>query len=375
MPRICHLITSLATGGAETTLFRLLTAPEPPQTSIAVICLTDEGTYGPRLRAVGIPVYTLEMKRGHFRIGAFFTLLRLLRQIKPDILQTWLYHSDLLGFLAARLSGVKHTVWNIRCSVTDERYVRGQAGKVLRILAALSGRPDAVVANSQAGIDVHTSLGYRPRRWVLIPNGIDLEAFRPDPEAYSSVRRELGLSDKALLVGHVARYDPLKDHATFLRAAAQAAAERPDLHFVGVGADVVPENVEIARLAGSLNLGGRLHLLGERRDIPRLNAAFDIAMCTSRGEGFPNMIVEAMACAVPCVSTDVGDAALLLEGCGLLAPVGDDAVLAEQIGRLADETPAYRRHMGRRARQRIEQDYSLRRMIARYDELYRSLAA
>ena len=373
MLRVCHLITSLATGGAETALFRLVTATDRMKQEQVVISLTDEGVYGPRLREAGISVFALGMQRGRFSLSAFLRLVRLLRQQKPDVIQTWLYHADLLGLLAGGIAGIRRIAWNIRCSVTDERYVRGQAGVVLRLLALLSPIPRAVVSNSTAGQRVHTSLGYRPRQWRIIPNGLDIATFRPDPTAYRDMRVELGVPPETLLVGLVARYDPLKDYPTFLQTAVRVIRRRRDVHFVAVGSGVSPANKDLARLLRHLAISDRVHLLGERRDTPRLNAAFDVAMCTSTGEGFPNVLIEAMSCGVPCVSTDVGDAAVVIADTGLVAPAADPDKLAEAVLQLVETDPVRRHARGAAARQRVQEHYSLPIMVAHYQALYDSL--
>ncbi len=373
MLRVCHLITSLATGGAETALFRLVTATDREKQEQIVISLTDEGVYGPRLREAGIPVFALGMRRGRFSLSAFVRLVRVLRQQKPDVIQTWLYHADLLGLLAGGIAGIRTIAWNIRCSVTDERYVRGQAGVVLRLLSLLSSIPRVVVSNSTAGQRVHTSLGYRPRQWRIIPNGLDIATFRPDPTAYREVRAELGVPPDTLLVGLVARYDPLKDYPTFLQTAARVTRRRPDVHFVAVGSGVSPANEDLTKLLRHLEISDRVHLLGERRDTPRLNAAFDVAMCTSTGEGFPNVLIEAMSCGVPCVSTDVGDAAVVIADTGLVAPAADPDRLAEAVLQLVEADPVRRHVRGAAARQRVQEYYALPIMVAHYQALYESL--
>ena len=374
MIRVCHLITSMATGGAETALYRLLTHADRQRFAMTAVSLTDGGTYGPMLSAAGIPVHTLDMRRGRLSLGAFARLVALLRREKPDILQTWLYHSDLIGTAAAPFCGSPPLLWNIRCSVTDARYVKGQAGAVVRLLARLSRRPRLIISNSEAGRIVHTALGYHPRAWEIVPNGVDTRMFAPDTEARRAVRNELGLPRDAVLVGLVARFDPLKDHATFLQAAARVIAKRAEVHFVAVGSGVSRGNPELDQLSADLGLAGNLHLLGERRDIPRLNAAFDIATCSSLGEGFPNVLIEAMACATPCISTDAGDSELVLGDTGLIVPPADPEAFADAILRLVDAGWDERVRLGQAARTRAQELYSLDTMVARYQALYAGIA-
>ena len=227
------------------------------------------------------------------------------------------------------------------------------------------------MVNSEAGRAAHLRLGYRPRRWEVIPNGFDTALFRPDPKSRAAMRRALGIPGKAPLIGMLARFDPMKDHATFLAAAAHLAAERPDIHFLVAGRGVIPEN---SALAAGPALAGRLHLLGERPDAPCLLAALDIATLTSAfGEGFPNVIGEAMACAVPPVATDVGDAKLLIGATGRVVPPRNPVALAAAWDEILALNPGHRAAMGAAARERIVGNYSLQAVIERYSALYETL--
>ena len=313
------------------------------------------------------------MRRGIPNPVGLWRLVNILRCERPVILQTWLYHSDLIGLVAARTARVPHVAWNIRCSETDARYTTGVTGLVLKLLARFSSSPDAVIVNSEAGRRSHEKLGYRPRRWDVIPNGIDIEAFRPDPSASGAVRAELQITPDCPLIGLVARFDPLKDHATFLKAAAEFLRTNGTVHFVLVGDGVDVSNRALAAQISELDIADRVHLLGERNDISRLNAAFDIATCSSTGEGFPNVLAEAMACGTPCVSTDVGDARVLIGDTGLLVPRQDPAAMAAAWKDLLGAGPAKRADLGEAARARIAQSYDLRAITLRYEEFYEGL--
>lgn len=372
--RVVHLITDLSTGGAQTMLLRLLERTDRTRISPVVICLTGDGQTAARIRDLGIDVHHIGMNTGLPGPGAVWRLWRLLRRLRPQVLQTWLYHSDLLGLILGRLAGVPAIAWNIRCAQTDARYHSGRNGLVVKLLARWSARPEAVVANSEAGRELHEAMGYRPRRWCVLPNGFDTDVFRPRADAHADLCAELGLPEDSLLVGLVARYDPLKDHETFLRAAAQTAAAVPEAQFVLVGAGVDDRNPALAELIGQLQLGRRVHLLGERHDIPALNAGLDVACCSSSGEGFPNMVGEAMACGVPLVVTDVGDSAILLGDGGTVVPPGDPAAFADALTALLERPADERAALGRLARSRIEEHYAIDAIAARYMELYADLA-
>jgi glycosyltransferase involved in cell wall biosynthesis len=242
------------------------------------------------------------------------------------------------------------------------------------VLARMSRLPAAVVANSEAGRQIHESYGYEPRRWEVLPNGFDMQTFRPDPVRRTKTRAALGIDQAAPVVGLFARVDPMKDHATFLGAAAIVAKARPDTLFLlaGRGTDGAAFN----RLIGDRDdLRGHLILLGERRDVPELMAATDIVVCSSLTEGFPNTIGEAMASGIPCVSTDVGDTATLIADTGGLVRKADPQALAQRLEEFIDIAPEARAVLGAAARRRIEEKFSLQAIVARYTQLFRELAA
>ena len=372
---VAHLISSLSTGGAEGALYSLLRNLDRAAFESRVVSLTRGGALAESIRGLGVPVESLNMAPGWPDPRGLLRLRRLLRVYRPAVLQTWLYHADLLGLGAARLAGVPAVAWNVRCSTTDARYQRGLTGLTVRLLARLSAAPAAVVINSQAGISVHEGIGYRPRRWEMIPNGFDLDRFRPDADARASVRRELGVDADAVLVGLIARYDPLKDHATFFEAAARLAGTGSEAHFVLAGSGVDAHNPALSHLAGGAGLVGRVHLLGPRPDVPRLTAALDVATCSSKGEGFPNIVGEAMACGVPVATTYVGDVRAIVGETGMVVPPEDPAALAAAWRSLLDLTPEERRGRGARARERIAERYNLGTVTERYAALYRELAS
>lgn len=211
---------------------------------------------------------------------------------------------------------------------------------------------------------------------MVIPNGFDLKVFKPDPEARRAVRRELGIDEDAPVIGLVARFHPQKDHANFIEAAARFHACVPESRFVLCGESITPDNLELVGLIESSDIQGQCHLLGTREDIPRVMTAFDVATCSSsHGEAFPLVIGEAMACGVPCVVTDVGDAATIVGGTGVVVPPRDAPLLTAAWGQLLLSTSREQRsRMGLEARQRIMDNYSLEEVAEQYERVYRSLA-
>jgi len=367
MVTVFHLITGLETGGAEGMLARLVTRTDRSRSRSVVVSMTDGGAVGPVIASAGIPVEALGIRRGMIDPRGVTRLIGLLRHYRPDIVQTWLYHADLLGLIAARLGYVPHLVWNIRCSdMAGPNVVR-------TILSRFSARPETVIINSLAGRRFHEGIGYHPRRWECIPNGYDTALLRPDEAARLRLRGALGIEPGAIVIGLPARYHPMKDHAGFLAAARQIAAD-PTIVFVLLGSGIEPANRDLVRAIEAQGLTPRLRLLGERGDMNAVYPALDIATLSSAfGEGFPNVLAEAMACGVPCVATDSGDAAEILGDCGIIVPPRDPQALAEGWQRMIALGAEGRRELGGRARTRIVENYDLDQIVSRFETLYADL--
>lgn len=373
---ILHLITGLSTGGAEAMLYKLLSRMDRARFKIVVVSMTDRGTFGARIEALGIPVVTLGLRRGLPNPIGFWRLVRLLRLEKPHVLQTWMYHADLLGLIAGRLTNLPRIAWNLRCSNMEMRHYSWLSALLIRLLAVLSGFPDAVLVNSEAGRKFHETLNYHPKRWEVIPNGFDLEIFRPSPEARLRFRAEIGIPEDAFLIGLIARDDPMKDHQTFLQAAGYLLKNHPNIHFILVGRGIDEGNQRLMSLIESLGILKQTHLLGERSDVANIVPALDIASSASSfGEGFPNVIGEAMACGVPCVVTDVGDSAIIVGDTGKVVPPKNPEALAVAWSDLIMIGSEHRRQLGLAARQRIEENYSLPAIVAKYESLYQELVS
>jgi glycosyltransferase involved in cell wall biosynthesis len=359
---ILHVITDLYVGGAEITLSRVLAAKPGLADRSRVVSLLPSGFLAEELRAAGIPLVELNMRKPFGAVTGVLRLARLVAEWKPDIVQGWMYHGDLAALLALILSGRRRATrlaWNIRCSTLDFSRYSSLLRLVVRACAALSSFPDLVIANSQAGMDAHRTLGYRPRRAEIVPNGIDMEKFKPNPTCRMAVRRELGIPEEAIVLAHVARLDPMKDHAGFLQAMTQLS----DLHalLVGAGTD-------------SLTAPPNVHRLGRRSDIPRLLAAADFIVSSSAfGEGFSNALAEGMACGLPPIATDVGDAVIIVGDSGLVIPPRDVAALTDAIRAMVQETHQQRAARGIAARAHIAGHFSLELAHERFKQVYTDL--
>ena len=374
--KILHIITGLSTGGAEMMLYKLVSKMDLDKFEIQVISLTGIGPIGKKIEDLGIPVRALGMKRGVPDPRMVFKLARWLKKYTPDIIQTWMYHSDLVGGLAAKLAGNIPVVWGIRHSNLDSEGNKRTTIWTAKTCARLSRwLPVKIVCCSEASRMVHTALGYDPDRMVVIPNGFDLNLFKPDLEEGTLLRQELGIPEDTIIIGMVGRFDPQKDHLNFIKAAALLHTETKDVQFLLCGDDITWENYQLSSWIKDSNLSKYFHLLGRRNDIPRIMTALDIASSSSSyGEGFPNIVGEAMACGVPCVVTDVGDSALIVGDTGIVASPKDPNALALAWKELIEIGRDKRQKLGHDARLRIGEKFSLPSIVKRYEELYKCVA-
>ncbi len=370
MVKVVHIISDLDAGGAEVMLAKLVGGMDRTRFTNIVVSLTDRGQLGEQIESSGVVVHTLGMRRGRPNVSALPRLVRLLWSMKPTIVQSWLYHADLLSTVAMKFSRSPILVWNVRCSDMDLTHYPPLTRWVQRVLAQWSATPAAVIVNSEAGKQQHEALGYHPRRWEVIPNGFDTQRFHPNVSLRLPLRQEWKVPQDAVIVALVARVDPMKDHATFLDAAQQVANARPNVYFLLVGKGTQM----LAPAAAARGLTDRIHLLGYRSDIECLFPGVDVLCLSSTSEGFPNVLGEAMACGIPCISTDVGDARRIIADTGLIVPMRDPASLAQAIVDLIDRGPAACERLGRAARIRIEAEYSLSRIVDRYSMLYSDLS-
>ncbi|MCV6795255.1 glycosyltransferase [Achromobacter ruhlandii] len=373
---VVHVITGLGQGGAESVLWRLATFPGQEVEHI-VVSLTDDGIYGERLRAAGVTVHALGMPRGRITLGGFMALRRLIAGARPDAVQTWMYHADLIGGLAARLAGVRAVAWGIRNSGAHLERSSRSARMVLRACALLSGvLPGAIVCAAQDAAERHAAKGYRRDRMVVISNGYDLSRYAPDAAARARVRAQWGLDGDVPVIGCVARWDPLKDHANLLRAVAALVRDGRDagLRCVLVGRGMTIDNPELMALVDKLGLRERLVLAGPSDDVPAVMNGLDLHVLSSCAEGFPNVVAEAMACGVYCVVTDVGDAAYIVGDTGVVVPPEQPEALARGIETaLRDVASRGQGRAGEAGRARVLANFDLARMVRDYIAVWRRL--
>ena len=370
---VMHVITSLDVGGAETMLAQLVAADTAGPVSHSVVSLKPGGALRARLKDAGIPVTDVGVGRRRGALTGLVRLAGIIRSRRPAVVQSWLYHADLLATLALALSGRRRAtrlVWGVRCANMDMRRYSLSTRCILKLLPLLSSRTDLVLCNSDSGRAVHERLGYQPPRWRVIPNGVDVDRFRPRPGERAAIRAELGVDDSSFAVGMCARVDPMKDHDNFVKAAAAFAKTVPEARFVLVGVGTDEPGSALDRAITVSGIAGRFVRLGQRQDIGRIHAALDVATLSSASEGFPNVLAEAMACGVPCVATDVGDSASIIGDTGLVVPPRNAEALSAAWDRLRRESCDHQATRGVAARRRVASRYALTTMIEAYRTLY-----
>ena len=373
--RIMQVITGTGVGGAENQLLRLVGGSSPGYRH-TVVSLEPEGPLAEPLRRAGAEVVSLGLSPGPAALARGVPALAgLIRREKPDLVQSWMYHANLLAQLAALFAGRRPVVWGIRCTDMDPAQYGRSTRLVMSACARLSRLPRLVAANSKAGAKFHVAKGYPAGRMRVIPNGFDTETFSPDADLRAAARAELGLSDHYLLAGMVARFDPMKDFPCFLQAAEEVARKEPLARFVLLGKGVTAGNPALAQ-AGQGALKGRVFLLGRRENVPRWLNAMDLHVLSSAfGEGFSNAIGEAMSCGLPNLATGVGDNAFLIGDAGRTVPPARPQELAEAMLDLLGLDLPERKALGRKARERIMRDFSQEAMVAATESLYREVLA
>lgn len=354
---------SLNPGGSERQLTTLACGLCRRGHQIEVIAFYSGGLLEAELRSAGVQVETLA-KRGRWDVfGFLWRLIHAIGRDRPEILHGYLGVPNLLVLLLSLIFPRMRAVWGVRASTIDFDHYDWLTAFLCKVECQVSRYADLIIVNSQAGFDHAAASGFPVAKMVMIPNGIDTERFRPDREARLRARAEWGIGEDEQLIGLVGRLDPMKDHPTFLSMAALLARQSASVKFVCVGDGPETYKQKMIELGDELGLSDRLVWAGLREDMAAVYNALDLLTLTSTGEGFPNVIGEAMACGVPCVATDVGDAAQIIGETGVVAPEGDAKALALGCNRLLYLASFEQLALKDKARKRIEENFSLNNLI------------
>lgn len=374
---IIHIITGLGDGGAEAVLYRLSTSDK--ENCHKVISLMNGGKYGVLLKEAGVEVECLNMPAGSLTPGGLKLLWQLLRNEKKvhagtDMaVQTWMYHGDLVGGLVARTSGIKNIVWGIHHSILEKGKTKASTRWIAKMNAMLSHWiPEVIVCCAEKSRLIHEEIGFSSRKMKVIPNGYDLQKFSPNPAGAKLLRQEWGIPENMPLLGMVSRFDPQKDHDNLIKALALLRSQGLEFRCVLVGRGMDAANQEVTSKLLLNGLQEHVHLLGQRSDIPAVMSALDLHVLSSSAEAFPNVIAEAMACETPCVTTDVGDAALMVGDTGWVVPPGNPQALAagiqDAVSAMAQAEAWLLRQAAARAH--VSNSFGLDRMLASYRDAW-----
>ena len=370
--RVLHLITGLDTGGAEMMLCKLVGAMDRDRFTNMVYSMTPPGLVANKIRELGVEVNSLEIRQGSPDPRAISRFAAAVRAWKPDLIQTWMYHADFLGGLVGKAMGDIPVIWNIRGSEFHGTYNRINSFLTWSCARMSSRVPRRIISCSDCGRLVHEKLGYDASKTIVIPNGFDLARYQPQADAARYCSDHFGIPTEADVLVVVGRYHPQKDHKTFLEAAAIVRRSFPETHFVLCGDGMTAENATLTAQAAHAGIADRLHLLGRREpdQLTRIMARSILVSSSRFGEGFSNVIGEAMACGATCVVTDVGDSAFIVGDTGVVVQPGSPEGLASGIARVLSMTGEARASLGSAARQRIENEFTIEAIVQRYEAVY-----
>ncbi len=369
MKTILHIITGLGDGGAEAVLYRL--CKYDYSATHIVVSLMDEGKYGALLKAEGIEVFCLGLPTGKISLSALWRLHKLIKSRKFNVIQTWMPHADLIGGVIARLASVKNVFWNIRHTTLEPGKSKKSTILIAKLCARLSGFvPRGIVCCAEEAARVHSELGYQQSKVTVIGNGYDFTQFTENMELQNNFRTELNIEKSQILLGMVGRFDPQKDHLGLLKALSIVKQTVKDFRFALIGKQLNGDNAELVESINKLQLQNNVDLLEQRTDIPAVMNGMDVHVLSSAfGEAFPNVLAEAMACGTPCVTTDVGDAAVIVGETGWVVPPKNPEALAEAIIKAIEEketAPQAWKARKQACRRRIVENFSIEKMIENY---------
>lgn len=371
MLRVAFLVRSLEFGGAERQLVTLAKALDPNIFQTTVVCLYGGGQLEQQLKDSKVQLLSLG-KKGRWDIFVFlWKLIQTFKHLNPDIVHGYLNVPNLLAIFLKPLLPSTRMIWGVRSSNVDLNRYNWLSRLLFKLECFFSCFADLIIVNSKAGCAYHLAHGFPDKKMVVIPNGIDTELFQPDVDARAKVRAEWGILESTILIGLVGRLDPMKDHTTFLTAAALLLEKRQDTYFVCVGTGHDTYIQEIQNLANQLNIANKVLWAGARSDMPAIQNALDIATsASSYGEGFSNVIGEAMACGVPCVVTDVGDSAWIVGDIGIVVqPQNPEALVAGWLACLEQD----RNNIARELRSRIIENFSVQELVKKTETAIVSL--
>lgn len=366
---IVHVITGLSNGGAENSLYKLLSNIDKSKFESKVILLTDLGPLSEKIKSIGVPVFSCNIRHNFFGI---FKLIYLFYKLRPDVTQTWMYHSDAIGGIIARFTGCNKVIWNIRNThVFPGQGVSKLTYWVMKFNKFLSYFiPKKIVCVANSSMMSHVEEGYCERKMIVIQNGFETKIFKPNIKTRKLTRQSIKIGLDALVIGSVGRFNKYKNYKNFILAAENLVSQNPNVYFILAGKNLDYSNIELCGWIDSSRIRSHFRLLGSKFDIPKLMTSLDIFCLSSLSEGFPNVLAEAMSSGLPCISTNVGDVRSILLDEKCIVPVDDISLLTSSLLEMINLSDLGREQLGIDNRKRIQSEYSISAMVKKYENLY-----
>ena len=370
-PKVLHIITGLRRGGAETMLINLLTFyKEESCFEHIILSLISDNDFHEEIKITGIKVYSLNIRSFALFPFYFIKLNRMVNSINPSIIQGWLYHGNIAVKISKMQLPYLFSIHNSLTSIEKEKWL---TRKIIKLGSLFSFRTNGIIYCSQVSLIQHEAIGYSKRKSIYIPNGFDTKKFHPDIKAKIGLKDELKIPNENLVFGQIARFHPIKNQLGLLRAFGELIKTMPLTSLVMIGENVNNSNSAIIQVIHEYNLEEKVHLLGLRNNIDLLISGLDVLVSPSFSEAFPIVVGEAMACGVPCIATDVGDSADVIGDAGIIVEPDNEEALVKAMKYIALLSVNDRVELGKKARLRIIDNFGLKIVAERYEQLYISL--
>lgn len=370
--RILHIISGLKRGGAETQLFRICKFDQ--DNDHIVVSLSNKEGYGDILEKLNVSVYALNFSSGRINISGLIKLYRIIKQLKPDVVQTWMNHSDLIGGIIARIAGIKNIFWGVHQTILIKGKSKASTIMIVKLNAFLSNLiPNKIIYCAEKSREVHELIGFKKSKGVVIQNGYDINIFHQNDSLAKDFRDKLNIPQDAFIIGHVASYDPLKGQDTLIKSLSSLLKRKIKFTAILVGTNLDHLNNDLVTSLKDNGLSDNVHLLGIRDDILSIMNAIDLFFLSSISEAFPNVLNEAMLCGTPCLTTNVGDAALIVDKTGWIVEPGNSSAMADACVYALNEKDKNSEHWKNRkesCRKRIIENFSFEKMINKYKEIW-----